>query len=171
GERCEIGPGTRITSSYIGEDVSIESSRIKEARIGNSCTIGPYAYLRPGAVLHDHVKVGDFAEIKKSVIGERSKVPHLSYVGDATVGADVNIGAGTITCNYDGISKYETILEDGVFIGSNTNLVAPVKVGRNSTTGAGSTITKDIPANTLGVERAQQRNIQNWTRKKKKQPE
>jgi bifunctional UDP-N-acetylglucosamine pyrophosphorylase/glucosamine-1-phosphate N-acetyltransferase len=166
GERCEIGPGTRITSSNIGDDVTIESSRIKEARIGKACTIGPYAYLRPGTVLHDNVKVGDFVEIKKSVIGEKSKVPHLAYVGDATVGTKVNIGAGTITCNYDGVNKYETILEDGVFIGSNTNLVAPVKIGQNSTTGAGSTITKDIPANTLGVERAQQRNIQNWTRKK-----
>lgn len=167
GEHCEVGPGTRINSSVVGNDVSIESSRIKEAQIGDKCVIGPYAYLRPGTVLHNNVKVGDFAEIKKSIIGEGSKVPHLSYVGDATVGAGVNIGAGTITCNYDGINKYETILEDGVFIGSNTNLVAPVKIGRNSTTGAGSTITKDVPPNSLGVERAQQRNINNWIRKKK----
>ncbi|MEN6461060.1 MAG: bifunctional UDP-N-acetylglucosamine diphosphorylase/glucosamine-1-phosphate N-acetyltransferase GlmU [Syntrophomonas sp.] len=171
GEHCEIGPGTRITSSFVGDDVSIESSRIKEAKIGNACTIGPYAYLRPGTVLHNNVKVGDFVEIKKSIIGEKSKVPHLSYVGDATVGTGVNIGAGTITCNYDGVNKFETVLEDGVFIGSNTNLVAPVKIGRNSTTGAGSTITTDIPANTLGVERAKQRNIANWIRKKKEQPE
>ncbi|MGI5922301.1 MAG: bifunctional UDP-N-acetylglucosamine diphosphorylase/glucosamine-1-phosphate N-acetyltransferase GlmU, partial [Syntrophomonadaceae bacterium] len=171
GERCEIGPFSRITSAQIANDVSIESSRIKEARIGNECTIGPYAYLRPGTVLNNNVKVGDFVEIKKSTIGDHSKVPHLSYVGDATVGTGVNIGAGTITCNYDGVNKYPTILEDGVFIGSNTNLVAPVKIGRNSTTGAGSTITVDIPPDSLGVERAKQRNIANWVRRKRKQPE
>lgn len=157
GTDCEIGPGTRINSSLIGNKVTIETSRIKEAEIGDECTIGPFAYLRPGAVLHRKVKVGDFAEIKKSVLGEGSKVPHLSYVGDALVGKGVNIGAGTITCNYDGKNKWETILEDGVFIGSNTNLVAPVKVGANSVTGAGSTITRDVPADTLAVERADQK--------------
>lgn len=157
GTGCEIGPATRITSSRVGSKVTIENSRVKEADVGDECTIGPFAYLRPGAVLHRKVKVGDFAEIKKSVLGEGSKVPHLSYVGDATVGKGVNIGAGTITCNYDGVNKWETILEDGVFIGSNTNLVAPVKVGANSITGAGSTITRDVPAETLAVERAEQK--------------
>jgi len=159
GQECEIGPGTHITSALIGNQVFIEHSRIKEAQIGDECTIGPYAYLRPGAVLHRKVKVGDFAEIKKSVIGEGSKIPHLSYVGDATIGKGVNIGAGTITCNYDGVNKWETVLEDGVFIGSNTNLVAPIKIGANSVTGAGSTLSRDVPANTLAVERASAKHI------------
>ncbi|PKM77507.1 MAG: bifunctional UDP-N-acetylglucosamine diphosphorylase/glucosamine-1-phosphate N-acetyltransferase GlmU [Firmicutes bacterium HGW-Firmicutes-15] len=159
GSGCEIGPGTRITSSIIGNNVLIENSRIKEAQVGDECTIGPFAYLRPQAILHRGVKVGDFVEIKKSTMGEGSKAPHLSYIGDAIVGKGVNIGAGTITCNYDGINKWETVLEDGVFIGSNTNLVAPVKIGTNSVTGAGSTITRDVPANTLAVERAEQKNL------------
>lgn len=157
GNWCHVGPFTRITDSRIGQEVTIENSRLNQAEIGDHCNIGPYAYLRPGAVLHHDVKVGDFVEIKKSVIGSNSKVPHLSYVGDATVGRHVNIGAGTITCNYDGRNKYETVLADGVFIGSNTNLVAPVKIGENSMTGAGSTITKDVPPDTLAVERADQR--------------
>lgn len=165
GEGCSIGPGTHINDSIIGNDVFIENSRIKEAEVGDECNIGPYAYLRPQAVLHQGVKVGDFVEIKKSIIGAGSKVPHLSYVGDATLGKGVNVGAGTITCNYDGKNKWQTILEDGVFIGSNTNLVAPVTIAENAVTGAGSTITRDVPANALGVERAAQKNVQNWTKK------
>jgi len=168
GECCEIGPGVRISSSFIGSNVTIESSRIREARVGDHCTIGPYSYLRPEAVLHNGVKVGDFVEIKKSTIGEKSKVPHLSYIGDAQVGKEVNIGCGTITCNYDGKTKHPTILEDRVFVGSNTNLVAPVKLGENSIIGAGSTITRDIPANSMGVERAKQRVINNWSLRKRK---
>ena len=164
GENCTIGPYTRINDSSIGNDVVIESSRIKEARIGNHCDIGPFAYLRPEADLQENVKVGDFVEIKKSIVGAGSKIPHLSYVGDALLGKGVNIGAGTITCNYDGKKKSRTILEDHVFIGSNTNLVAPVTIGENSITGAGSTITRDIPAHTLAVERAEQKHI---TRKSK----
>ena len=148
GENCTIGPSTRINDSSIGNYVVIENSRVKEACIGNHCNIGPFAYLRPEANLQDNVKVGDFVEIKKSIIGAGSKIPHLSYVGDALLGKEVNIGAGTIT-----------ILEDGVFIGSNTNLVAPVTIGKNSMTGAGSTITHDIPAHTLAVERAEQKHI------------
>lgn len=159
GENCTIGPYTRINDSSIGNDVVIESSRIKEARIGNHCNIGPFAYLRPEADLQENVKVGDFVEIKKSIIGAGSKIPHLSYVGDALLGKEVNIGAGTITCNYDGKKKSRTILEDHVFIGSNTNLVAPVTIGESSITGAGSTITRDIPAHTLAVERAEQKHI------------
>lgn len=169
GEACEIGPGTHISSSRVGDRVFIENSRIKESSIGNNSIIGPYAYLRPGATLEKNVKIGDFVEIKKSFIGEKSKVPHLSYIGDAKVGKGVNVGAGTITCNYDGKNKYETILEDGAFIGSNTNLVAPVKIGKNAVTGAGSTINTDVPANSLGVERAKQKNIQNWTVRTKKE--
>lgn len=167
GMACEIGPQTRITSSRIGDQVTIEKSCLKEAQVGDECTIGPFAYLRPQAVLHRKVKVGDFVEIKKSTLGEGSKAPHLSYIGDAKVGKGVNIGAGTITCNYDGIHKYETILEDGVFIGSNTNLVAPIKVGFHSVTGAGSTLTRDVPAETIAVERADQRHLK---RRKKQVP-
>ncbi len=159
GENCTIGPYTRINDSSIGNHVVIESSRVKEARIGNHCNIGPFAYLRPEADLQENVKVGDFVEIKKSIIGAGSKIPHLSYVGDALLGKGVNIGAGTITCNYDGKKKSRTILEDHVFIGSNTNLVAPLTIGENSITGAGSTITRDIPAHTLAVERAEQKHI------------
>lgn len=165
GEGCKIGPGTHINDSIIGNDVFIENSRIKEAEVGDKCNIGPYAYLRPQAVLHQGVKVGDFVEIKKSIIGAGSKVPHLSYVGDATLGKGVNVGAGTITCNYDGKNKWQTILEDGAFIGSNTNLVAPVRIGENAVTGAGSTISRDVPANALGLERAAQKNLEKWNKK------
>lgn len=169
GGGCEIGPGSHISNSVIGDHVIVENSRMKDAIVGDDCTIGPFAYLRPQAILKQGVKVGDFVEVKKSTVGVGSKIPHLSYVGDATIGQHVNVGAGTITCNYDGVNKWETILEDGVFIGSNSNLVAPVRVGANATTGAGSTITRDIPANALGVERAAQKNIENWKNRKNKQ--
>ena len=166
GEDCEIGPNTHITDCSIGDAVRIESSRLWQAELGDACTIGPYAYLRPGTRLGSKVKVGDFVEIKKSLIGDGSKIPHLSYIGDATIGSSVNIGAGTITCNYDGHNKFETILEDGVFIGSNCNLVAPVRIGNHAVTGAGSTITRDVPAGSLGLERADQKNIEHWQEKK-----
>lgn len=165
GKNCNIGPYSRISNSQIGDNVIIDSSRVNEAKIGNQCTIGPYAYLRPQAELHDNVKVGDFAEIKKSIIGENSKIPHLSYVGDTIIGKGVNIGAGTITCNYDGKNKHQTIIEDQAFIGSNTNLVAPVRVGENATVGAGSTISHDVPPDTLAVERAKQRNYHSRAKK------
>jgi len=168
GTNCEIGPATRIRTSSVGNKVLIENSCIKEAQIDDECTIGPFAYLRPGAILHRKVKVGDFVEVKKTTMGEGSKAPHLSYIGDAMIGKGVNIGAGTITCNYDGINKWETVLEDGVFIGSNTNLVAPIKVGANSITGAGSTITHDVPADTLAVERADQKNYKKKNKNNKK---
>ncbi|MBO8159783.1 bifunctional UDP-N-acetylglucosamine diphosphorylase/glucosamine-1-phosphate N-acetyltransferase GlmU [Thermosyntropha sp.] len=168
GKRCEIGPLTRITSSRIGNDVVVENSRIKEAEIKDKCIIGPFAYLRPGTVLNEEVKIGDFVEVKKSIIGKKSKIPHLSYVGDALLGEEVNIGAGTITCNYDGVNKHQTIIEDKAFIGSNTNLVAPVRIGENAVTGAGSTITRDVPADALAVERAEQRLVKGWSKRKNK---
>lgn len=167
GPGCNIGPSVRISNSKIGAQVTIESARIIDAHIDDQCNIGPFAYLRPGTRLGHGVKVGDFVEIKNSIIGEHSKIPHLSYVGDAQVGTGVNIGAGTITCNYDGANKYPTFLEDGVFIGSNTNLVAPIRIGKDSVTGAGSTITRDVPPGTLAVERARQRNIKGWAKKTK----
>ncbi|MDD4587639.1 MAG: bifunctional UDP-N-acetylglucosamine diphosphorylase/glucosamine-1-phosphate N-acetyltransferase GlmU [Heliobacteriaceae bacterium] len=156
GSGCVIGPATRFVDSQIGDQVVVQNAVVLSSRIGDRCTVGPFAYLRPGTVLAAEVKVGDFAEIKNSVVGKGSKVPHLAYVGDATIGAGVNIGCGTITCNYDGEKKHPTVIGDGVFVGSNTNLVAPVTVGDKAFIGAGSTITKDVPAGALAVERAQQ---------------
>lgn len=167
-EDAVIGPHTTLTDCTVGRGSEVSHSVGNQAVIGNHCTIGPYAYLRPGAVLQDKVKVGDFVEIKNSRIGQGSKIPHLSYVGDSQVGKSVNIGAGTITCNYDGVNKFKTIIRDKAFIGSNTNLVAPVEIGEGAVTGAGSTISKDVPANTLAVERSAQKNIENWVRNKNK---
>lgn len=130
--------------------------------------IGPYAYLRPGTVLDDMVKIGDFVEIKNSTIANGSKIPHLSYIGDSDIGENVNIGAGTITCNYDGFVKSRTEIGDGAFIGSNTNFVAPVKVGKETVIGAGSTITKDVPDKALALERSTQNIIINWRSAKDK---
>lgn len=167
GKDCIIGPNTRIIDSKIGDEVNIENSVIKESTVDDGTNIGPFAYLRPGSVLGKKVKIGDFVEIKKSTIGEGSKVPHLSYVGDAQVGKGVNIGCGTITCNYDGEKKYPTTILDGAFIGSNTNLVAPVTVGEGAYIGAGSTITKDVPGGALGIARGKQSNIPQWKEKHK----
>jgi len=171
GEDCIIGPHTRLVDAEVGDGVTIQNSIILESHIGNRCTIGPFAYIRPETVLGEGVKVGDFVEIKKSQIGNGSKVPHLAYVGDATLGRDVNIGAGTITCNFDGQKKWPTYIGDRAFIGSNTNLVAPVRIGAGATTGAGSTITKDVPDGALGLERAQQTVIPDWENRKKKKAE
>lgn len=162
GENCIIGPFTRIVDSIIGNDVVIKDSNLLEAKVGNECSIGPYSFLRPGTDLADGVKIGDFVEVKKSYVGQGSKIPHLSYVGDSKLGKGVNIGAGTITCNYDGVHKHLTCIEDGAFVGSNTNLVAPINVGKEAYIAAGSTVTKDIPSGSLAVARGRQRNIDNW---------
>lgn len=164
GAGCQIGPDTKIMDSQIGDGVEIQFSVVLQAEIGNDCTIGPFAYLRPGTRLAAGVKVGDFVEIKNAVIGQGSKVPHLSYIGDAEIGSGVNIGAGTITCNYDGYKKSKTIIGDGAFIGSNSNLVAPVTIGAGSLVAAGSTIVKDVPADALGVARAPQKNREGWAK-------
>ncbi|MEW6145509.1 MAG: bifunctional UDP-N-acetylglucosamine diphosphorylase/glucosamine-1-phosphate N-acetyltransferase GlmU [Thermodesulfobacteriota bacterium] len=166
GRGSSIGPGAWIEDSALGNGVTVRlSSYISGSVIGDNVTVGPFAHLRPGAEILDSAKIGNFVEIKKSRIGRGSKVPHLSYVGDAVIGKDVNIGAGTVTCNYDGFRKHETVIDDGVFIGSDTMLVAPVKVGRGATTGAGSTITKDVPEGALAIGRARQTVIENWSRK------
>lgn len=167
GEGCEIGPGTRVVSSRIGDGARVQFSVIDQASVGARANVGPYAYLRPGARLEEGAKAGTFVEIKKSRVGRGSKVPHLSYIGDADIGEGVNIGAGTITCNYDGFSKHSTVVEDGAFIGSDTMLVAPVRVGAGAFTGAGSAIAKDVPPGALGVERAEQRNIEGWAHEKR----
>lgn len=162
GEDCIIGPGSRLINAVVGDGVSIQNSIVTESSMEDRCSIGPFSHLRPGNCLGREVKVGNFSEVKKSVVGDGSKVPHLSYVGDATIGKNVNIGAGTITCNYDGRNKWPTRIEDGVLIGSNTNLVAPVEIGAGAVTGAGSTITRDVPAGSLAVERAKQKVIPGW---------
>ena len=160
-----IGMNCRFVDSIIGDNNDIQSTTIVESTVGNGCKIGPMAYLRPGTVLADEVKIGDFVEVKKSQIGKGTKIPHLSYVGDAVVGSGVNIGCGTITCNYDGVNKYQTTIKDNAFIGSNTNLVAPVVVEEKAFIGAGSTITKDVPADTLAVVRGELRLKDDWSKR------
>ena len=171
GSNCTIGPSVWIEDTKIGRGVTVRSScYITDAVTKNDVSVGPFTQLRPDAEIHDGAKIGNFVEIKKSKIGPGSKVSHLSYIGDATLGRDVNIGAGTITCNYDGYNKHRTEVADNVFIGSDTMLVAPVKVGKGASTGAGSTITKDVPDGALAISRARQTLIENWqkrTRKKK----
>ncbi|MBO8127787.1 MAG: bifunctional UDP-N-acetylglucosamine diphosphorylase/glucosamine-1-phosphate N-acetyltransferase GlmU [Peptococcaceae bacterium] len=167
GEDCRIGPYARLVDARIGSGVQLMQSTVIEAYVADRAVVGPYAYLRPGTRVGTGAKVGDFVELKKAIIGDGSKVPHLSYVGDAEVGAKVNIGAGTITCNYDGEKKHRTVIEDGAFIGSNANLVAPVRIGRGAYVAAGSTITEDVPAAALGVARSRQTNIEDWVTRKK----
>ena len=165
----KVGPYCVIRNSVIGNGVVIHAfSHLDGAKVGNQSLIGPYARLRPGADLSNDVHIGNFVEVKNSKIAANSKANHLAYVGDSIVGSRVNIGAGTITCNYDGVNKYQTIIEDDVFIGSDTQLVAPVRVGRGATLGAGTTLTKDAPANQLTVSRARQVSLQ-WQRPVKKE--
>ena len=151
GKNCLIGPGTRVYNSQIGDRCEIEFSVVEESRIEDNVDIGPFSHLRRGAHLASGVHVGNFGEIKDSYLGEGSKMGHFSYVGNAQIGKDVNIGAGTITCNYDGEKKHQTIIRDGVFIGSDSMLVAPVEIGENASTGAGSVVTKDLPPDTIVV--------------------
>jgi bifunctional UDP-N-acetylglucosamine pyrophosphorylase / glucosamine-1-phosphate N-acetyltransferase len=157
GENCVVEPGCKIVDTRVGNSVTIKvSSVISESVIADQVEIGPFAHLRPQTTLREKSKVGNFVELKKSVLGRGSKANHLSYIGDTTIGERVNVGAGTITCNYDGKKKYPTLIEDEAFIGSNTALVAPVKIGRNALIGAGSTITKEVPPDTIAVTRAKQ---------------
>ncbi len=162
GDGVVLGPNTRVTDSRIARDAVVDSSVLISAVVGSGAMVGPVAYLRPGAVLEAGAKAGTSVEIKNSIIGEGSKVPHLSYIGDATIGRGVNVGAGTITCNYDGVRKHPTVIEDGAFIGSDTMLVAPVRIGEGAITGAGSAITHDVPPDSLALERAEQRTVEGW---------
>jgi bifunctional UDP-N-acetylglucosamine pyrophosphorylase / glucosamine-1-phosphate N-acetyltransferase len=169
GDRARIGPYAVLTDSTLGADTHVHShSVLQGVAAGDDCEIGPFARLRPGTVLAGHVKAGNFVEIKNSQVAPHSKINHLTYVGDATVGADVNVGAGTITCNYDGANKHRTVIGDNAFIGSGVMLVAPVEVGAGATIGAGSTITKDTPVGELTLERSKQVTISGWQRPKKK---
>ncbi|MEO8409797.1 MAG: bifunctional UDP-N-acetylglucosamine diphosphorylase/glucosamine-1-phosphate N-acetyltransferase GlmU, partial [Propionivibrio sp.] len=164
-EAVEVGPNCVLKNARIGAGTRLAAfTHIEDAVVGPDGRIGPFARLRPGTVLAEDVHVGNFVEIKKSSFAAHSKASHLAYIGDATVGSRVNIGAGTITCNYDGANKFQTVIEDDVFIGSDTQLVAPVTVGRGATLGAGTTLTKDAPAGSLTLSRAKQRSIFGWKR-------
>ncbi|MCL4542690.1 MAG: hypothetical protein M1458_02940 [Deltaproteobacteria bacterium] len=161
--------GAVIKDSVILEDSTIKSySVLESAFISSGAQIGPFARIRPGVAILEGAKIGNFVEVKKSVIGKNTKASHLSYIGDSIVGDGVNIGAGVITCNYDGVKKYSTIIEDGCFIGSDSQLIAPVKIGKNSYIGSGTTVTKDVPEGSLAISRMPQRNIDGWALKKMK---
>ena len=168
GERCEIQAGSRISNSAIGDDVVIlDHSIVVDSRVDARARIGPFSHLRPGSVVSTDAHVGNFVELKKTTLGPKSKANHLAYLGDATIGERVNIGAGTITCNYDGVNKHPTVIEDGVFVGSDSQLVAPVRIGANAYVAAGSSITKDVPADALGVARAHQENKPGWAARRR----
>lgn len=165
GEDCIIGPNTQIIDSRVGDRTTIHSSVVRESAIAEDTAIGPFAHIRPLSDIGSHVKIGNFVEVKKSKLDNGSKVSHLSYIGDAEIGSNVNIGCGSITVNYDGKNKFKTIIEDDVFVGCNTNLVAPVKVGKGSFIAAGSTITKEVPEDALAIARARQENKPNYVSK------
>lgn len=162
GENCVIGPNSEIKNCVIGDRTTIRHSVAHDSEIGNDVTIGPFAHIRPLSKISDDVRIGNFVEVKKSTFGKGSKASHLSYIGDAEVGADVNIGCGSITVNYDGKHKHLTKIEDGAFIGCNTNLIAPVTIGKGAYVAAGSTITEDVPGNALSIARARQVNKENY---------
>jgi len=168
GSGCEIHSGVRIVDSQIGDRVTIlNHSVITGSRVASGASVGPFAHLRSGSDIREGARVGNFVEMKKAVLGAGSKAGHLSYLGDATIGAKVNIGAGTITCNYDGAKKNQTVIGDGAFIGSDTQLIAPVTVGNGAYVGSGTTIREDVPDGSLAVSAGKQRNIEGWVDKKK----
>ncbi|AMQ08331.1 bifunctional UDP-N-acetylglucosamine diphosphorylase/glucosamine-1-phosphate N-acetyltransferase GlmU [Sporosarcina psychrophila] len=165
GNKCVIGPNSQIVDSVIGDNTNVHSSVVLSSRIGSTTAIGPFAHIRPDSDLGDSVKIGNFVEVKKATLGEGSKVSHLSYIGDAKIGSHVNVGCGTITVNYDGKNKHLTTIEDNAFIGCNSNLVAPVTVGKGAYVAAGSTITKSVPESSLAIARARQENKEGYANK------
>ena len=166
GAACEIHAYVRIRNGVLGDRVTVNNFCVLvDTQVDADSTVGPFAHLRPGTVIGPKGRIGNFVELKKTTLGPGSKVNHLSYLGDAQVGADVNVGAGTITCNYDGKQKHQTIIEDGAFIGSGTQLVAPVTVGKGAYVAAGSSITDDVPAQALGVARHRQHNVEGWAKR------
>src|SRR5687767_6194526 len=168
GAACEIQGHVRIADSTLGDHVTINNfCLIVGARVADGASVGPFAHLRPETVVGEKAKIGNFVELKKTTMGPGSKANHLAYLGDATIGANVNVGAGTITCNYDGSRKHQTVIEDGAFIGSDSQLIAPVTVGKGAYVGAGSSITEDVPAGGLGIARGRQANIEGWVERKK----
>lgn len=168
GENVVIGFCTEIVNSKIGDNVDIKHSVITDSEIGEGTTVGPFAYVRPNCKVGKKVKIGDFVEIKNSNIDDGTKLAHLTYVGDADVGKNINFGCGTVVVNYDGKNKHRTVIEDNAFIGCNTNLVSPVKVGKNAFTAAGSTITEDVPENALAIARNRQTVKEEWVINRKK---
>lgn len=168
GEGCVIGPNSLIEDTTVGNNVTLNNVQSYSAKVGNNVKVGPFVQLRPDTVLHDGVKIGDFVEIKNSEIGVKTSIAHLTYIGDSDVGKDVNFGCGCVTANYDGVNKYRTVIGDHAFIGCNTNLIAPVEIGENATTGAGSTVTGAIPADSLVVERATAKVIEHWEKNSKR---
>ncbi len=168
GSSCTIYPGSRICDSSLGNRVVIkDNTLIEKSRIHDGACVGPCAHLRPDSVIGRNAKIGNFVEVKKSNIGAGTKAGHLTYLGDAEIGPGVNIGAGTITCNYDGKNKFKTFIKSGVFIGSDTQLVAPVKIGKDAYIAAGSTITRDVPSGALAISRGRQKNLEDWTKRQK----
>jgi bifunctional UDP-N-acetylglucosamine pyrophosphorylase / glucosamine-1-phosphate N-acetyltransferase len=171
GAACEIHSNVRIVDSEIADKVIIQDfCLILGSRIAESASVGPFAHLRPENVVGERAKIGNFVELKKTTLGPGSKANHLAYLGDATIGAKVNVGAGTITCNYDGTSKHPTVIEDEAFIGSDTQLIAPVRIGKGAYVAAGSSITEDVPPGALGIARGRQTNVAGWVERKKTQP-
>lgn len=169
GSGCVVEEGSRITDSVVGDSTTIKShSIIEDSVLGREVVVGPFARLRPGNSISDRVRIGNFVEVKKTSIGKGSKANHLSYIGDSVIGSGVNIGAGTITCNYDGYAKHTTVIEDGAFIGSDTQLVAPVTVGKGAYVGSGTTVTRDVPAGSLVITRAVEKVVAGWALKKRK---
>ncbi len=167
GDGSVIGPSARVEDSEVGRGARIDSSVVRGVKVGDGASVGPMGFLRPGTRLEARAKTGAFVEVKNSTVGEGSKVPHLSYIGDAEIGKEVNVGAGSITCNYDGWEKHRTTIGDGAFIGSDTMLVAPVNVGAGAVTGAGSAISKDVPADALAIERTEQRTVTGWAARRR----
>lgn len=167
GRDCEIGPNTMLRDARVGDFTTVNASQCSECVIGSHTTVGPFAYIRPNTTVGDHVKVGDFVELKNSVIGDETKISHLTYVGDSDVGEHINFGCGTVTVNYDGAKKFRTKIGDGAFIGCNTNLVAPVTVGAGAYIAAGSTITRDVPSDSLAIARSQQTVKNQWAKKRR----
>jgi bifunctional UDP-N-acetylglucosamine pyrophosphorylase/glucosamine-1-phosphate N-acetyltransferase len=168
GTDCIIGPNSEIVNCEIGNRTSIRQSVTHDSKIGSDVQIGPFAHIRPQSVIHDEVRIGNFVEIKKTEFGRKSKASHLSYIGDANVGSNVNIGCGSITVNYDGVNKFKTIIKDGAFIGCNSNLVAPVEIGEGAYVAAGSTITDNVPGDSLSIARARQVNKENYVKNRMK---
>ena len=167
GRNCEIGPNTMIRDCTVGDNVTVNASQLNESRVDDGVKIGPFAYIRPNCHVGENVKVGDFVELKNSTIGAGTKISHLTYVGDSDVGERVNFGCGTVTVNYDGFTKFRTTIGDDAFIGCNTNLVAPVKVGDGAYTAAGSTITDDVPGDSLAIARTRQTVKKQWAAKRR----
>ncbi|MEA5084016.1 MAG: bifunctional UDP-N-acetylglucosamine diphosphorylase/glucosamine-1-phosphate N-acetyltransferase GlmU [Lachnospiraceae bacterium] len=164
-EDCKIGPYAKLSNMKIGSGTKVQFSTAIDSQVGENTTVGPYAYIRPDCKIGNNIKVGDFVEVKNSVIGDGTKISHLTYIGDSDVGQNINFGCGTVTVNYDGKKKFRTVIEDDVFIGCNANLVAPVTLKKGSYVAAGSTITKDVPEKALAVARNRQTNLEGWTKK------